>query len=254
MPRVVSLRVQPPRSRPLKVLRPTTFFVCQSMIVSLHAYAERLPPVGQKPTFWFCQRVRTTVPGSTTTTLPRTTRLAESGKQDGKKGLSPMTIHHVHACPHKSCKDAVRWGQLTRNPLEAADPPRAKGDGSKEMKTWSGKQLRAFLGSVREDRLHSLWHTLAMTGMRRGEALLPEVISGWFRQAVKKAMLPQIRLHDLRHTPATLAPQAGIHRKVVSERLGHATVSITFDTYSHAIPAMQEEAAALIVGLVFAGE
>ena len=62
-----------------------------------------------------------------------------------------------------------------------------------------------------------------------------------------------IRLHDLRHTHATLALQAGIHPKVVSERLGHATISITLDTYSHAIPAMQEEAAALIAGLVFAG-
>ena len=54
----------------------------------------------------------------------------------------------------------------------------------------------------------------------------------------------------MRHTHATLEPQAGIHPKVVSERLGHATVSITLDTYSHAIPAMQEEA--LIAGLVFA--
>jgi hypothetical protein len=71
-------------------------------------------------------------------------------------------------------------------------------------------------------------------------------------QAVKKAMLPTIALHDLRHTHATLALQAGIHSKVVSERLGDATVSITLDTYSHAIPAMQEEAAALIAGLVFA--
>ena len=66
-------------------------------------------------------------------------------------------------------------------------------------------------------------------------------------------MLPDIRLHDLRHTHATLALRAGIHPKVVSERLGHATVSITLDTYSHAIPAMQEEAAALIAELVFAG-
>ena len=57
-------------------------------------------------------------------------------------------------------------------------------------------------------------------------------------------------------TCATRTPpsrsQAGIHPKVVSERLGHATVSITLDTYSHAIPALQEEAAALIAGLVFA--
>jgi len=87
-----------------------------------------------------------------------------------------------------------------------------------------------------------------------GEALDPESVSRYFRQAVKKSLLPKIRLHDLRHTHATMALQAGIHPKVVSERLGHATISITLDTYSHAIPAMQEEAAALIVGLVFAGE
>ena len=62
-------------------------------------------------------------------------------------------------------------------------------------------------------------------------------MSRYFRQAVKKAMLPTIRPHDLRHTHATLALQAGIHPKVVSERLGHANVSITLDTYSHAIPA-----------------
>ncbi len=45
-----------------------------------------------------------------------------------------------------------------------------------------------------------------------------------------------------------------MHPKVVSERLGHVTVPITLDTYSHAIPALQESAAALIAGLVFAGE
>jgi integrase len=67
------------------------------------------------------------------------------------------------------------------------------------------------------------------------------------------AKLPKIRLHDLRHTHASLALAAGINPKVVSERLGHATVSITLDTYSHAIPALQEEAATVIAGLVFAG-
>jgi integrase len=51
---------------------------------------------------------------------------------------------------------------------------------------------------------------------------------------------------------AILPPRSSVHPKVASERLGHATVSITLDTYSHAIPAMQEEAAALIAGLVFA--
>ena len=87
-----------------------------------------------------------------------------------------------------------------------------------------------------------------------GEALHPEDVTRYFRIAVRKSMLPTIRLHDLRHTHATLALRAGIHPKVVSERLGHATVSITLDTYSHAIPAMQEEAAALIARLVFAAK
>jgi len=85
-----------------------------------------------------------------------------------------------------------------------------------------------------------------------GEPLHPQVVSRAFGQAVKAAKLPEIRLHDLRHTHATLALRAGIHPKVVSERLGHATISITLDTYSHAIPAMQEEAATKITDLVFA--
>ena len=62
--------------------------------------------------------------------------------------------------------------------------------------------------------------------------------------------LPRIRLHDLRHTHATLALAAGIHPKVVSERLGHSTVAFTMDVYSHAIPSMEAEAAEAIANLV----
>jgi integrase len=87
-----------------------------------------------------------------------------------------------------------------------------------------------------------------------GEAWHPDVVSRLFRAAVKRSLLPAIRLHDLRHTHATLVLRAGIHPKVVSERLGHATISITLDTYSHAIPAMQEEAAVLIADLVSAAK
>ena len=106
-------------------------------------------------------------------------KLAESGRKDGKKGLSPMTIHHVHACLHKACKDAVRWGHIPRNPLDAADPPRKKGDGTKEMRTWTKEQLKAFLKAMRDDRLSPLWHTIAMTGMRRGEAIGSMVAGHW---------------------------------------------------------------------------
>jgi integrase len=75
-----------------------------------------------------------------------------------------------------------------------------------------------------------------------GEPWHPDRVSKLFDQAVKKAPVPRIRLHDLRHTCATLALQANIHPKVISEMLGHATIAITLDTYSHAIPAMQDEA------------
>ena len=55
--------------------------------------------------------------------------------------------------------------------------------------------------------------------------------------------LPPIRFHDLRHAHATLMLLQGVHPKVVSERLGHASVGITLDTYSHVLPTMQAEAA-----------
>ncbi len=93
---------------------------------------------------------------------------------------------------------------------------------------------------------HDLVFTTAL-----GEPIHPERLTRSFAQYVKAAGVPSIRLHDLRHTHATLALQAGIHAKHVSERLGHSTVAITLDTYSHAIPAMQEEAAERVAQLVF---
>ena len=78
----------------------------------------------------------------------------------------------------------------------------------------------------------------------------PERFSRSWRGAVAKynkqhpdVPLPVIRLHEIRHTSATLMLVSGEHPKVVSERIGHATVSITLDTYSHAVPSLQREAA-----------
>jgi integrase len=64
-----------------------------------------------------------------------------------------------------------------------------------------------------------------------------------FFPLLAKAHLPRIRFHDLRHTAATLLLSRGVHPKVVAEMLGHATISITLDTYSHVLPDMQREAA-----------
>lgn len=84
-----------------------------------------------------------------------------------------------------------------------------------------------------------------------GTPIHPDGFSDAFWRHSKAAGLPRIRFHDLRHTHATLALAAGVHPKVVSERLGHASITITLDTYSHAIPAMQETAASLVASLVF---
>jgi integrase len=246
-------------------------------------------------------------------------------------GLAPKTVRHVHTMLHKALGDAVRWGKLTRNIADLADPPRPA---TPEMRVWSPAQLREFLDSVRDDRLFAAWMLLVTTGMRRGEVLglrwqdvhldpgrlsvvqtvtlvndrptlsepktakgrrsvaldpatvaalrahracqveerlaagpvwidsghvftpldgtviHPNRLSSWFSQHARAAGLPPIRLHDLRHSYATAALAAGIPAKVVSERLGHANVSITLDTYSHVLPALQEDAASAVAALI----
>ncbi len=68
------------------------------------------------------------------------------------------------------------------------------------------------------------------------------VVNRHFRPLLKRANLARIRLHDLRHTCATLLLIKGVHPKYVQELLGHATIAITLDTYSHVLPNMQREA------------
>ena len=261
-------------------------------------------------------------------------QLLKEGKVCGSGGLSANSVRRVHATLHRALNDAVRWDRLSRNPCDAADPPRLRGTEEERTRAWTNLELRSFLEVVKNERLYPLWLTLAMTGLRRGEALAlrwadvdlerarlsvrrslvpingtvevhepktsrgrrlvaldpftvsvlkawswrqkeerlewgpawtdsglvftrpdgklihPERVSKAFRVAVKKTGLPQIHLHDLRHTHATLALEAGVHPKVVSDRLGHATVAITLDIYSHAIPALSEEAAATVAALV----
>jgi integrase len=102
---------------------------------------------------------------------------------------------------------------------------------------------RALMGDAYEDSDLALCR-------EDGTRLHPDAFADAFYRHAKAAGLPRIRFHDLRHTHATLALAAGVHPKVVSERLGHASVTITLDTYSHAIPAMQETAAELVASRV----
>jgi integrase len=247
--------------------------------------------------------------------------------------LQPASVRMVHNVAHKALDDAVRKQLLTRNPARYADPPKVP---RVTRRTWSARELRQFVDSTKDDRLHAAWVFAATTGVRRGELLglrwfdldlengraaivqtvlptggkrweiksstkdggsrqialdtntlaalrahkqrqleereawgeayqdrdlistrengeplYPNRFSEVFASRVKAAKLPHIRLHDLRHTHATLALAAGVHPKVVQERLGHASVKMTLDRYSHAIPALEETAAELVAGLVF---
>ena len=73
-----------------------------------------------------------------------------------------------------------------------------------------------------------------------------------FYEALNRAGLPAIRFHDLRHTAATLLLAQGVHPKVVSEMLGHATITLTLDTYSHLLPVMHQQAAAAMDAILSA--
>ena len=75
------------------------------------------------------------------------------------------------------------------------------------------------------------------------QTVLPLTVSHAFRRIAGRIGLQGVRLHDLRHSHATLMVEQGVHPKVVSERLGHSTVGITLDVYSHVLPGIQQAAA-----------
>ena len=257
---------------------------------------------------------------------------AKLANEVGARGrvLSPATRRAVLVLLHHALGDAVRDGLLRSNPATGVRRPKVR---QPEMKTWNRQELASFLAATRENRLSPLWRLLAMTGLRRGEALglkwpdvdlaagrlsiqrqrvatgyevaerqtktgrgrsvsidsataetlrqqserqlddarewgaawqstghvftrengepwHPDRVRILFGQAVAALDVPRIRLHDLRHTWATLALQAGIHPKVVQERLGHANIAITMDRYAHVLPNLQESAAELVAALV----
>ena len=84
-----------------------------------------------------------------------------------------------------------------------------------------------------------------------GTMLDPRKVAHRLDSLVKQAEVPRIRVHDLRHTHATHLLAAGVNPKVVSERLGHASVSFTLDVYGHVMPTQQAEAADAVERLVF---
>jgi integrase len=83
-----------------------------------------------------------------------------------------------------------------------------------------------------------------------GEPLDPHRISKAFERHLRAAALPRIPLHGLRHTYATLALSSGVNPRIVWGRLGHSTVALTLDIYSHVLPQADQDAADRIAALI----
>jgi integrase len=84
-----------------------------------------------------------------------------------------------------------------------------------------------------------------------GAPVNPDWFSRHFDRIVASTDVPRIRLHDLRHTNATISLKAGVHPKIVSERLGHSSIAITLDLYSHVTPGISRDAAATVEAMMF---
>jgi integrase len=248
----------------------------------------------------------------------------EHGRKDGKGGLSPQTVVHLHRVLRTALNQAVKWQMLARNPADAVEPPRAP---RREMRALDEDGTAKLLGVFTRSRLYTPILIAVTTGLRRGELLglrwrdieldsghlsisqaleqthlgvafkqpktprsrrtvalpqlaiealrrhkaqqaeerlafgpgyqdgglvfacpdgtpwRPDAFSWAFAAQVRQSGLPHVRFHDLRHSHASQLLRQGVNAKVVSERLGHASVGFTLDVYSHVLPGMQDDAA-----------
>ncbi len=240
------------------------------------------------------------------------------------KGLSAMTVLHVHQVFHAALARAVRWNLVVRNVADAVEPPRPT---RTEMAALDEAQVSALLAASAGHPLHVPLVLAVLTGLRRGElfglkwgdldldagtltvrrslektkagvafkepkttksrrvvtlpALAvstlrryraeqaerhlavgrrlgpeslvfltlegtpadPDTVRGLTRLCAK-AKVPRIRWHDLRHTHASLLLKAGVGVRVVADRLGHATPTLTMNTYAHVLAGQDADAAA----------
>jgi integrase len=159
---------------------------------------------------------------------------------------------------------ALRWGSvdLARGQLSVAESTEQTAKGTRLKETKSGRARTVAIPSlvIEEFKRHRVQQAeeLLRVGARLndqtyifaqedGRPLQPNSLTHEFVRILGKASaLPRIRFHDLRHTHATHLLASGVHPKVAQERLGHSTVGITLDLYSHVLPGMQDDAAAKV--------
>lgn len=166
---------------------------------------------------------------------------------------------------------ALRWrnvdlttGQLAV--VESAEQTKA-GIRYKEPKGGRARTVALSATVTKELRAHRLRQAeeLLRLGVRQtdemfvvaqadGQPLQPRSLTHEWTRLLKDCDLPRIRFHDLRHAHATHLLSSGVHPKIASERLGHSKVGITLDLYSHVLPGMQADAAAVVDGALLAAQ
>jgi integrase len=142
--------------------------------------------------------------------------------------------------------------QLVRNgdSVEFGHPKTAAGRRTVCIDSATAEVLAAHRRQQSEGRRQSEGFTQLVFCRADGQPRDPDAVTHQFIERAIRAGLPRIRLHDLRHTHASIALQAEINPKVVQERLGHASVKVTLDTYTHVLPPMHRAAASRIAALV----
>ena len=158
---------------------------------------------------------------------------------------------------------AIRWNRLDLDTgrLSVTTSIEQTAQGTREKPPKSGRARTVALPAllVEELRRHRIKQAedLLRLGVRQtddthvclredGSPWPPRVLTYAFARLIRSSGLPRVRLHDLRHGHATHLLAANTHPKVVQERLGHASIQLTLDTYSHVMPSMQDDAAATI--------
>jgi integrase len=162
---------------------------------------------------------------------------------------------------------ALKWSDLDGSYLRVQ---RALTTGSKNEKliasTKTGRSRVLPLGeralrTLQQHRVRQAKWKLKLGGLYQDRGLIfanetgglldaQNIVNRHYKPLLKRAGLPAIRLYDLRHSHATLLMAAGEHPKVVQERLGHSTITLTLDTYTHVVPGMQELASSRLDALL----
>ncbi len=209
----------------------------------------------RSPAAWTCGPGRRPSCGRSCSTS-RTTGWPSCGCSRPRRGCAAASCSGCAGRTSTSTSPASLSGRRSCSPAARSSPasPRRAAAGDRSRSTPAPSRRCGVAGGAggRAARVGRRLGGLGPGVHPRGRDADPSRVAiGRLRVAGRRAGLPPIRLHDLRHTHASLGLAAGVPVKVMSERLGHTSSSFTADAYQHVTPALEEQAAATVARLVF---